>query len=125
MSDGPLALTLIELGVPPMYGFAAAHARKVNFERAATRRRPTEHIRLPRAQLEGHRSIARVAQQQRLRGAEGHQRGPAAFVAHFGVRAHDRAAPPIDAAQTVTYRQGLHGHLTQSNRSASLIRPEM
>ena len=125
MSDGPLALTLVELGVPPMYGFAAAHARQVNFERGATGRRPTEHVRLPGAQLEGHRSIARVTQQQRWRGAEGHQRGPAAFVAHFRVRAHDGAAAPIDAAQTVTCREGLHGHLTQSNRRASLIGPEM
>ena len=118
-------MTLVELGVPPMYGFAATHARKVDFERAAARRRSTEHIRLPGAQLEGYRSIARVPQQQRLRSAEGHQRGPAAFVAHFGVGAHDGAAAPVDAAQTVTYREGLHGHLTQSNRSASLIRPEM
>ena len=118
-------MTLVELGVPPVHRFAAAHTRKVNFERAATGRRPPQHIRLPRAQLEGHRSIARVAQQQRWRSAEGHQRGPAAFVAHFRVHAHDGAAAPIDAAQTVTYREGLHGHLTQSNRSASLIRPEM
>jgi hypothetical protein len=125
MSDGPLALTLVELGVPPVHRFAAAHARKVNLEGAATGRRPTEHIHLPGAQLESHRSIARVAQQQRLRSAEGHQRGPAAFVAHFRVHAHDGAAASIDAALTVTYRQGLHGHLTQSNRSASLSRPEM
>jgi hypothetical protein len=116
-------LTLVELGVPPMDGLATAHARHVDVERAA-RRRPTEHVRLPSAQLEGHWPIARVAQQERLCGDERCQRGPAAFVAHFRVRPEHGAAAAIDAAQTAAYGQGLHGHLTQSSRSARLIRPE-
>ena len=39
--------------------------------------------------------------------------------------AQQRAATPIDAAQAGANGEGLHGHLTQSSRSARLIRPEM
>lgn len=125
MCNRPLPLIRVELGVPPMDGLAAAHTRHVDVERPAARRRSPEHVRLTGAQLEGHRPISRVAQQQRLGGTEWRQHGPAALVTHFGVRAEHGAAAAIDAAQTGADGEGLHGHLTQSNRSASLIRPEV
>ena len=125
MGNGPLPLTLVELGVPPVDGLAAAHAGHVDVKRTAARRGPPEHIRLPRTQLEGYRPIPRVAQQQRLRADDRCQRASAAFITDFRVCAQDGAAAPIDAAQTGAYGEMLHGHLTQSNRSARLIRPEM
>ena len=125
MGNGPLPLTLVELRVPSMNRLAAAHAGHINLERPAAWRGPTEHIRLPGAQLEGHRPISRVAQQQRLRVDDRRQRGPAAFVTYFRVGAKQGAAAPIDTAQSGAYGDRLHGHLTQSNRSARLIWPEM
>jgi hypothetical protein len=125
MSNRPLPLAFVELGMPSVDGFAAAHARHVDVQRAAARRRPTEHVRLSGAQFESHRPISRVAQQQRWRAGQWRQRRPAAFITDFRVRTDQGAAAPIYAAQTAAYRNGLHGLLTQSNRSARLIRPEM
>ena len=118
-------MTLIELRVPTMNRLAAAHAGHIDLERSAAWRGPTEHVRLPGAQLEGHRPISRVAQQQRLCVDDRRQRGPAAFVTHLRVRAKQGAAAPIDTAQTGADGLELHGHLTESNGSARLIRPEM
>ncbi len=125
MGNRPLSLTLVELGVPTMNGFAAAHAGYVDVECTTARRGPPKHIRPPRTQLEGHRPISSVTQKQCLRRAERHQRAISALITHFRVRAKQGAAASIDAAQTVGYGEVLHGHLTQSNRSARLIRPEM
>lgn len=125
MGNGPLSLALVELGMPTMNGLTAAHARHIDVERTTARRGPPEHIRLPRAQLEGHRPISGVTHEQRVRRAERCQRAAAALVTHFRVRAEQGAATPIDAAQTVGYGEVLHRHLTQSNRSARLIRPEV
>ncbi len=125
MSNGPLPLALVELCVPPMNRLAAMHAGHVDLKRSAARGGPSEHIRPPGAQLEGHGPISRVTEQQRLRVGDRRQRAPAAFVTQFGVCAQQRAAAPIDAAQAGANGEGLHGHLTQSNRSARLIRPEM
>ena len=125
MGDGPLPLTLVELRVPPMNRLAATHARHVDLQRPAARRGSSEHIWQPGAQLEGHRPLPRVTEQQRLRVDDRSQRAPAAFVTQFGVSTQQRAATPIDAAQAGANGGGLHGHLTQSNRSARLIRPEM
>jgi hypothetical protein len=125
MRNRPLPLAFVELGMPSVDGFAAAHARHVDVERAAARRRSTEHVRLSGAQFKSHRPISRVAQQQRWRAGQWRQRRPAAFITDFRVRTDQGAAAPIYAAQTAAYRNGLHGLLTQSNRSARLIRPEM
>ena len=118
-------MTLVELRVPPMNRLAATHAGHVDLQCPAARRGPPEHIRLPRTQLEGHRPISGVTQEQRVRRAERRQRAAAALVTHFCVRAEQGAATPIDAAQAGANGEGLHGHLTQSSRSARLIRPEM
>ncbi len=125
MSNRPLPLPFVELGMPSVHGFAAAHARHVDVERAAAWRRSPEHVRLSSAQFESHRPISGVAQQQRWRSGQWRQRRPAAFITDFRVRTDQRAAASIHAAQTAAYRNGLHGLLTQSNRSARLIRPEM
>ena len=125
MSNEPLPLTLVELGVPTMNGLAAPKASHVDVERPAARRGSTENVRPLGAQLKGHRAISSIAHQQRLCRDERRQRAPAALVTYFRVRAQQGAAALIDAAQTGADGLGLHGHLTQSNRSASLIRPEM
>ena len=125
MSNEPLPLTLVELGVSTMNGLAAPKASHVDVERAAARRGSTENVRPLGVQLKGHGPISSIAEQQRLCRDERRQRAPPALVTHFRVRAQQGAAARIDAAQTGADGLGLHGHLTQSNRSARLIRPEM
>ena len=125
MSNRPLSLMLIELGVTSVDGLAAPKAGHVDIERAAARRRPAQDVRLASAQRKGDWAISSVANQHCLRPGDRRQGGAAALVAHFRVRAQQGATARIDAAQTGADELGLHGHLTQSNRSASLIRPEM
>jgi hypothetical protein len=124
MGDGPMTLALVELGVTTVDGFAPPKSGHVDIERVGAGRGPTEDVRLSRVQRERHGTIAGVAKQQRLGRADRRQRRPAAFVTYFRVCAKHRPAARIEAPQTDADGLGLHGHLTQSNRSASLIRPE-
>jgi hypothetical protein len=121
MSNRPLSLMLVELGVTSVDGLAAPKAGHVDVQGAAARRRPAQDVRLCCAQREGDRTISSVANQQRLRPGDRRQGGAAALVAHFRVRAQQGATARIDAAQTGADELGLQRHLTQSNWSAGLI----
>ena len=124
MGDRPMALTFVELGMPPVDGFAAPKAGHVDVECVGAGRGPTEDVRPFGVQRERHGPIPSVAQQQRRDRVDRRQGAPAAFVTHLRIRAKHRPAARIEAPQTDGGGLRLHGHLTQSNRSARLIRPE-